>query len=138
MKFQVSGESNDEVFGSLVAGVRAHNFKNMGEEVSVPLSAICRDDDGVLVGGVAGRTIYQQFLIEVVWVHENYRAMGLGRELMALAENEALKRCCLAAQLDTLSFQAPVFYEKLGFEVIGKVEGIPGSPDRFFMLKKYD
>lgn len=138
MKFHVSGKSNDEVFGLLAAGVRAYNSRYMGKEVSIPLSAVCRDDDGVLIGGVSGRTIYRQFLIEVVWIHENYRAMGLGRELMALAENEAVKRGCLAAQVDTLSFQAPVFYEKLGFEVIGKVEGIPGSPDRYFMLKKYE
>jgi len=138
VNFQISSKSDNEVFSSLVAEVRAFNSRFMGEEVSVPLSAICRDDDGVLVGGVSGRTIYKQFLIEVVWVHENYRTMGLGRKLMALAENEAVKRGCLAAQVDTLSFQAPVFYEKLGFEVIGKVEGIPGSPDRYFMLKKYE
>jgi len=138
VNFQISGQSDDEVFSSLVAEVRSFNSRFMGEEVSVPLSAICRDDDGVLLGGVYGRTIYKQFLIEVVWVHENYRTMGLGRKLMVLAENEAVKRGCLAAQVDTLSFQAPVFYEKLGFEVIGKVEGIPGSPDRFFLLKKYD
>jgi len=137
VKFQVLNESDREAFDMLVAGVRAYNSEKLGAEASIPLSAICRDENGAILGGVSGRTIYKQFLIEVVWIHEDHRARGLGRRLMELAENEALERGCLAAQVDTLSFQGPVFYAKLGFEVVGKAEGIPGSPDRYFMLKRY-
>jgi predicted N-acetyltransferase YhbS len=57
---------------------------------------------------------------------------------MEIAEREARARGCLTAQVDTLSFQAPVFYGKLGFEVIGKADGIPESPERYFLLKKYE
>ena len=138
MKFEVLTEPNQQIFDALVAGVRAHNFEHVGTETSKPLSVISRREDGSLTGGLAGRTIYRQFLIEVVWVAKNSRGKGLGRALMERAEEEARARGCLAAQVDTLSFQAPVFYGKLGFEVIGKVSGISESPERYFLLKKYE
>jgi len=50
---------------------------------------------------------------------------------------QAKLRDCVAAQVDTLSFQGPAFYAKLCFEVVGKVAGFAGSPERYFLLKKY-
>jgi GNAT superfamily N-acetyltransferase len=138
VKFEVLKENNKEIFDALVAGVRAHNFEQAGTETSKPLSVISRNEDGSLAGGVAGLTIYRQFLIEVVWVAKDSRGKGLGRALLEIAEREARARGCLAAQVDTLSFQAPVFYGKLGFEVIGKMSAIPESPERYFLLKKYE
>ncbi len=137
MNFEVSGNDVPEVFEALVSGVRQHNFSNMGKEVSKPLSVVAKDGNGELIGGVSGRTIYNQLLIEVLWVDDGYRDQGLGRDLMARAESEARERGCLAAQVDTLSFQAPGFYQKLGFEVAGKIDGIPNSPDRYFLVKRY-
>jgi len=122
---------------ALVEGVRQHNFAQMGEERAKPLAALARDESGQLLGGVAGRTIYWQFLIEVLWVAESHRGRGLARRLMALAEAQARRRGCLAAQVDTLAFQAPDFYQKLGFAIVGKVDGVAQSPDRYFLLKHY-
>lgn len=137
MKVEILNENNETVFDALVAGVRKYNAEVMGAEASKPLSVITRDEHGRLIGGVSGRTIYRHFLIEVVWVDEAARRTGLGRRLMELAESEAKKRGCVAAQVDTLSFQGPVFYQKLGFEVVGKVTGFSESPERYFLLKKY-
>ncbi|MCV2367717.1 GNAT family N-acetyltransferase [Roseateles oligotrophus] len=137
MHLEILRESNQAVFDALVAGVRAHNFELLGQEVSKPLLAIGRDDEGKLLGGVAGRTIYKQFLIEVVWVDRCARGSGLGRKLMAMAETEARQRGCVAAQVDTLAVQAPDFYAKLGFEVVGRVTELQDSPERLFLLKRY-
>lgn len=138
MIFDVQDNADEAVVQALVAGVRAHNFAHAGPETSNPLSVVCRDAAGLLLGGVAGRTIYKQWLVDVLWVADGARGTGLGRELMRQAETVARARGCLAAQVDTLSFQAPAFYEKLGFEVVGRVTGVPGSPDRFFLLKRLD
>ena len=137
MNFEVVHDQDDALFEALVAGVRAHNFAHMGEERSQWLAVVVRDGEGKLLGGVAGRTIYRQLLIDVLWVEPTSRGAGLGRQLMAMAEAEARQRGCLAAQVDTLSFQAPDFYTKLGFKVIGQVTGVADSPDRYFMLKTY-
>ena len=99
---------------------------------------VIRDDSGEIVGGIAGRTIYHQLLIEVLWVHDDKRGQGLGIQLMEVAEREAKARGCIAAQVDTLSFQAPKFYEKMGFQIVGKVADVKDSPDRYLLLKKFN
>ncbi|QLE84199.1 MULTISPECIES: GNAT family N-acetyltransferase [Shewanella] len=130
-------QQDDAVFEQLVAGVRQFNVEHMGDEKSQPLMVVARDEHGVLIGGVAGCTIYRNYLIEVVWVAENQRGSGLGKRLMMQAEAEAKSRGCVVAQLDTLGFQAQPFYQKLGFEVVGEVPELVASPARYFMLKHY-
>jgi ribosomal protein S18 acetylase RimI-like enzyme len=121
----------------LVAQVRRFNELTVGPGHSQPLGVLARDATGALVGGISGRTIYRHFLIEVLWVDESLRGTGLGRQLMETAERIAVERGCVAAQVDTLSFQAPDFYRRLGFGVVGRIEGFPAGHDRFFLLKKY-
>lgn len=137
MKIEIYNESQEEIFSVLVDSLRQFNFQMMGEERSQPLIVVMRDDSGEVVGGIAGRTIYHQLLIEVLWVHDDKQGQGLGIKLMEIAEREAQKRGCIAAQVDTLSFQAPKFYEKMGFKIVGKVSGVKNSPDRYFLLKHY-
>ncbi|MFT5790112.1 MAG: GNAT superfamily N-acetyltransferase [Shewanella sp.] len=137
MKIEVINKEDKAVFDTLIEGLKQHKYEHMGPEETVPLSVIARDEDDNIIGGVSGRSIYRNFLIEVVWVSKQARGTGLGRQLMDQAEIEAKKRGCLTAQLDTLSFQAPVFYKKLGFDIVGTVPGFSGSPERYFMLKQY-
>ncbi|MEI6858446.1 MAG: GNAT family N-acetyltransferase [Shewanella sp.] len=137
MKIEVINEEDSVVFDALVAGVRQHKYEHMGPEKTQSLSVIARDEDSQIMGGVSGQTLYKNFLISVVWVDKATRGTGLGRRLMELAEVEAKKRGCLVAQLDTLSYQAPIFYQKLGFEIVGTVPAFSGSPERYFMLKRY-
>ncbi len=138
MQIDLLQQVDDDLHNELIDKLRTYNHSYMGKETSQPLAAIARDSEGQLIGGVSGRSIYRQLLIEVVWVAKEHRGSGLGSRLMALCEQEAIKRGCLAAQLDTLSFQAPAFYAKQGFEVVGSVSGIPGSPDRYFMCKRFN
>jgi hypothetical protein len=60
---------------------------------------------------------------------------GVGRELMAAAETRARKRGCHSAWLDTFSFQARGFYEKLGYEEFGRLD-YPPAHHRHFMRKR--
>ncbi|TQV72117.1 GNAT family N-acetyltransferase [Aliikangiella marina] len=137
MHIAVYNEENSEIFETLVSELRQFNMSHMDNEKSKPLSVIATDDIGKIIGGVSGRTIYNQLLIEILWISESARGSGLGTNLMLRAESEAKARGCIAAQVDTLSFQAPKFYQKLGFEIVGKVADIPNSPERFFLVKRY-
>ena len=137
MKIEVIEDRDDEVTQALIAGVREFNASVMGHADSKPLSVIARGPDGEVIAGVSGRTIYGHCLIEVVWCAEPMRGVGLGARLMNEAEQRARQRGCIGAQVDTVSFQAPDFYKKLGFRVIGTVEDFPAGHDRFFMRKDY-
>ena len=46
---------------------------------------------------------------------------------MQLAEEEAGKRGAKQAYLDTFSFQVPGFYQKLGYEIFGKLDDFPAG-----------
>jgi len=129
------GEVGREVEDQLVEAVRLFNDGILGAERSRPLAALAREDNGDIVGGVAGRTLYGWFLIHVVWVREDRRGTGLGARLMAMAEAEAIRRGCTGAQVDTVTFQAPGFYGKLGYREVGTVENFPPGYRRHFFAK---
>lgn len=137
MKFELFEENNQELINTLIQGVREHRNKAYSKENGIPLIVTVKDKSGKLVGGISGVTIYKNFLINVLWVDINQRGKGLGKELMQRAEQFVKDRECLVAQVDTLSFQAPEFYQKLGFKIKGIISGFEGSPERYFLLKEY-
>ena len=138
MRIEVQERADEALVDALVAGVRSFNAAMVGESGLQPLSVSARDAGGRLLGGVAGKTAYRQFLIEVVWVHASMRGQGLGARLMQQAESVARARGCIAAQVDTLSFQAPGFYQRLGFDIVGSVPDCPAPHARHFLFKRYD
>ena len=66
---------------------------------------------------------------------EQARRQQLGRRLVTAMEAEATRRGCHSAYLDTFSYQARPFYEKLGYEVFGTLENYPPGHQRFYMRR---
>lgn len=66
---------------------------------------------------------------------EAARGKDVGSRLMSVAEDEARKRGATIMFLDTFSFQARPFYEKLGFKVFGTLKHGAGGIKRFWMAK---
>lgn len=136
LQFELSDTRGGET-DELIAGVRRFNEETAGRGDARALVVTVRGGDGRLLAGVSGRTLYRHFLIEVLWVDPAHRHAGLGTRVMTLAEAEAHARGCVAAQVDTLSFQAPDFYRRLGFRLIGAIEDFPAGHQRRFMFKPY-
>jgi GNAT superfamily N-acetyltransferase len=70
-----------------------------------------------------------------VWVREDLRAHGRGRQLVEAAEAEARARGCRRVWLDSYAFQAPAFYQRLGYEVFGVLDGYPAPHNRVFLTR---
>jgi ribosomal protein S18 acetylase RimI-like enzyme len=81
-------------------------------------------EDNVL-GGVLLSIEWNGLHIESLWVDESLRNKGWGSKLMETAEKEGVKRGCTFAYTDTFTWQAPEFYEKLGYTLYGKLENYP-------------
>jgi len=62
--------------------------------------------------------------------------LGYGRKLIQLAEYEAQRRGCEHAYLDIFDFQSRGFYEKLGYELFGQLEGYPPGHTKYFLQKR--
>ena len=89
------------------------------------LGGCIRYDAGEVIAGFDGHTWGGCCELSHVWVHEQYRGKGLGTLLLKSAEAEAIARGCVQVVLATHSFQAPVFYERMGYQRKYDVEGRP-------------
>lgn len=76
------------------------------------------EEDGVLVAGASGWTWGQAAGIAMTWVREDQRGTGIGASLLAAFENEAKARGCTHVFVTSFTFQAPAFYQRLGYEEI--------------------
>ncbi|CAD6563015.1 GNAT family N-acetyltransferase [Paraburkholderia sabiae] len=127
-----SPEADDEAF--VIAQTRAFNAAFTKDDLR-PLCVFVRDGNGSIVGGLTAKTCWDYLEIQFLWVDESHRANGLASDLMKTAEREAANRGCKHVFLDTLSFQAPGFYEKLGYSEFGRLEGFNGRHLRHFLHK---
>ena len=62
-------------------------------------------------------------------------AHGVRTKLLTAAEDLARARGCVGASLDTFEYQARPFYEKLGYELFGTLDGYPPGYRQFYLRK---
>jgi len=113
-----------------------YNAEQTGSDDGKGLTIFVRDDAGGIAAGLHGWTWCGACKVERLWVRKDLRRQGYGQRLLAAAEQEARARGCDQLLLDTFSFQAPLFYEKLGYEIIAVVEGFPRRPHSEYHLRK--
>jgi len=128
-------EDKDVVRGGLVEFNRERIDPAIFESYK-PLCLFVRDNKGAVLGGLLGLTYWGWLVIEILWLPESLRGQHLGGDLLHMAEDEARKRGCHAAMLDTLSHQAPGFYEKLGYEVFAALDDFPPGHEKIFLKKR--
>jgi GNAT superfamily N-acetyltransferase len=116
--------------------ITAFNFAATGITDGELLAIFLRDDHNEIMAGLYGFTWGGTCEIRFLWVHEEWRGKGLGRELLAQAEAEALRRDCKQIVLSTHSFQAPSFYTKLEYHITGAYREYPRGHKMYFLAKK--
>jgi len=116
----------------------AFNVELLGPPDSRPLAITIRSKgDGALVGGLLGRTGFRRMFIELLFVPADLRGRGLGRRILQQAEDEARKRGCLGAWLDTFNAEAKDLYVRCGYRVFGEIPDYPPGNARFFLSKEF-
>lgn len=133
---EVVATPGDAERDAILAPLAAHNDRATGPTVRAPVAIVIRDDDGKVVGGLWGAVGYQWLFIQYLALPPDRRGKGLGRALMAAAEAEARRHRCIGVWLDTYSFQAQGFYEKLGYRIFGEIADYPPGHTRFFLSKR--
>lgn len=121
---------------AVLAPLRAYNRAKTGfHGPSYEFGFLLRDENGATRGGLTGHLGYSWMFVELLFVPEEWRGQDLGRRLMARAEAFAREQGATGIWLDTFSFQARGFYEKLGFAVIGQIDDYPPGESRYFLKK---
>lgn len=115
--------------------LEAFNLAQVGYSDAQRLVLLIRDEQGQVMGGLSGWTYWGWLAIDLLWLHEATRGQGYGARLLEMAETEAKTRGCKQVLVDTMSFQAPTFYQQHGYEIYGVLEGFAGQHKRYYLRK---
>jgi GNAT superfamily N-acetyltransferase len=125
----------EEILRPLVA----YNASKVGVVTPRPAAIILRHDvNAEIIGGLWAISVYDWLYIDLLFVPADLRSRGLGSSLLTLAEQIAADRGCIGVRLDTYSFQAPGFYEKLGYIEYGRLADHPRGHERIYYYKRLD
>lgn len=113
----------------------AYNKQQAGNDNAKPLCYVMKDQDDAIVAGIIGVVYWDWLSLDLMWVRDDLRGKGYGSMLLTRLEKAAREHGAKHAHLDTFSFQAQGFYEKLGYEVFGKLENFPEGFQRLYMTK---
>jgi GNAT superfamily N-acetyltransferase len=91
---------------------------------------------GKIVGGLILDNYWLESYVELLWMSARMRGRDVGTRLIAEAEKRARRRGSKLLHLNTFSFQAPRFYEKLGFRRFGALHGSPKGASRYYYVKR--
>jgi GNAT superfamily N-acetyltransferase len=121
----------------IMGGLNRYNREQAGYWDSRGLAVLVSDPSSEqVIGGVLGHTSLGVAFIDLVFLPESARGQDVGRRMMREAEDEARRRGCRAIWLYTISFQAPGFYERLGYRRFGAIDCDPPGTSRIFFVKE--
>ena len=136
-QFQFNIDNNPDPWGikSLSDRIDTFNVEETRTYDFEELAIMLRDSTSQLIAGIYAFTWGGCLDIRSLWVREDLRRTGIGSKLMHAVEQEAIRRGCRIATLETHSFQAPGFYEKLGYGEIGVLDGYPTGYKKHYLKK---
>jgi GNAT superfamily N-acetyltransferase len=95
-----------------------------------------RDAAGAIVAGASGYTWGGCCYVAHLWVSRPLRARGLGAAILLAAEGHAKVKGCAIVLLASHSFQAPAFYEKMGYVRQAEIADHPVGHSSIFFAKR--
>jgi ribosomal protein S18 acetylase RimI-like enzyme len=116
-------------------GVGLYNVAVTGVEEYYPVCIFLKNSHQEVLGGLLGHIWARCLHIAFLWVAIPLRHQGYGTALLQAAEALAVERECGLVQLETLSFQAPEFYAKHGYETIAVLPDYPPGHQKHFLKK---
>jgi GNAT superfamily N-acetyltransferase len=132
-------DPDEDDLKELVDGIVDHNATASGRHHGYRRFAFLLVDpeEKRPVGGLSGWSDFDWVFVHLLFVPQKLRGKGHGRALINRAEQFAREQGCVGMWLDTFSFQARPFYEKLGFVVFGTLDDHPRGGARYFMQKRF-
>lgn len=139
--FIISYNPSKEELKIVQKGLEDHNSNYPSGELDIPIpdvSLVLKDKNGNIVGGVITSMLTGVMHLEVLWVDEKYRGRGYGRDLVLHAERIGREKGYTASQTWTFSFQAPNFYQSIGYKDLGTFDGYTDGITENVLLKKFE
>ncbi len=138
MRLQITSEINKADKQTVENALYTFNLKHFPvdlrgryEEINLYL----KDENGIVRGGILAEICWNWLEIHTFMIDEDIRKTGFGTKLLAEIETIALEKECDFIKVDTLSFQALVFYEKNGYQVYGSIDNVGRDFEHYYLKK---
>lgn len=132
-------DGSDGIFANIVETLIDATAAKLGYPFDpVPFQIKAVNADGSLAGGLVAYTVQKWLFIKLLGVTEAARGGGIGRALLARAEAHARETGLVGVYLDTFEFQAPRFYQELGYSECGRLPAVGGAPQRIWFAKTFE
>lgn len=135
MKIEVIENPDQILIDFLSKQIADFNWQHWEVSERLPLAIQIKNDVGNVIAGAAARSFGDWLLLDTLWVSQELRGQGVGRQILEKVEEVGKARGCTQCLLDTLDFQAKPFYEKYGYKVAWVQEGYPKTGCKYFMTK---
>lgn len=145
MKTRLTHAPTPEDLEEIKSGLRRFNSNFIPKPTFRELGVFVEDGHGKKQAGIVAETVGNWMYIQMLWVDESLRGKDVGTQLITEAEEEAKARGCRYALVDTFSFQARPFYERMGYNMQMALEDYiadsrapqeaPSTHTRFFLTK---
>ncbi|MBT3314263.1 MAG: GNAT family N-acetyltransferase [Anaerolineae bacterium] len=140
MKIELTQNPSKEDAKIISGGLVQFNHETIPDlepqEATINFSIFTRAAAGEITGGLRASCYWNILHIELIWVSEEARGHDIGSQMVKKAEAFAIENGFELALLDTTSWQAKPFYEKLGYEVIATLPDHPKGHALHFLTKK--
>ncbi|MGW1058810.1 GNAT family N-acetyltransferase [Micromonospora rubida] len=136
MTMLLIGQGDPELESRLSDELDAINQSAIASDDETPFSIRLTDDSGVILGGITGWTWGGCGGITSLWLESEQRGQGLGSRLLIAAEDEIRRRGCDRAVVATMSFQAPGFYRRHGYQEVGRTPDMPDGTAKHHFYKR--
>lgn len=107
----------EELKKKIYEGFSRHAIEMTGHDEKFDSVAFVAMERTSLAGAIVVERFWNALHIKYVYVDEHYRNQGLGTRLMQRAVRYGSEQNCPFAFVETMSFQALDFYQKMGFEL---------------------
>lgn len=100
-----------------------------------PFGIFIKDQKGQVLGGASGALFYGSVHVDSLWIDENLRNQGWGKRLMHEAEKRGREHGATFATVNTMDWEALLFYQKLGYVIDFSRKGYENQSMMFMLTK---
>lgn len=126
----------EELKKKIYEGFSHHAIEMTGHDEKFDSIAFVAMEGAMFAGAVVVERFWHALHVKYVYVSDHYRNQGLGSRLMDRALAYGLEQNCPFAFVETMSFQALDFYQKMGFVLDFTRSGYAHGTSFHYLSKK--
>lgn len=140
MKYTIKYESNPKQDDTSILwqGITENATLVRGHKPAKSFAFFIKDENDQIKGGCSGCIFDGCLYLDLLWVDALLRGKSFGTQLMEETEKLAKENKCHFIMLNTMDFEAPDFYKKLGYFVEFTRTGFEKDSSMLFFRKNLD